>query len=458
MIRIGQQNTSGSPARRTAYFAWLSLLVATSGAAQTPDSIMQALSNWRLTVQPHTMATGTRTAQAGDVSLNATFHLHVPPQCVGARRCPLVLVPTSYPTDTWKWDSTLADRYGMLALGTNDYIPQLGLTPGDGLMVPMPSQVDSVLRAVLRTYAVDPDKIALLATGLHALRWGHLNLDVFSRIAAIDPYAYPRHLFPLMPPANARGTQVQFFISGALEDYGLGLGAFWTVKMLRDSGYVVQQVLSLKEHHHRQQDYEAAWRWLADSWATPDPQARPQPRARTDSLPLLTPEALSRMLDFWHRFLQLPDSIASMVPAPVNEVPSGRKPFLAEVPLTIGHFPVTVWMTDMVKLAAHYPAASAALQAAGLSAAQHDAYRAALVSARATWRFRDLPPENANALLQNEGLGDYPLPPPPQALAPDPASVLGRNVAFLEAHRAEADALDWWSTDRAYLQGLWVDP
>ena len=86
-------------------------LAASSAAAQTP-----AIAG-RLTVRPQTMATGTRNAAAGWQALDSAPAgsrpplIYVPPQCVGERRCPLVLhlhdrfgVPKH------------ADRYGIIGL------------------------------------------------------------------------------------------------------------------------------------------------------------------------------------------------------------------------------------------------------------------------------------------------------------------------------------------------------
>ena len=64
-------------------------------------------------------------------------------------------------------------------------------------------------------------------------------------------------------------------------------------------------------------------------------------------------------------------------------------------------------MVDMAALAAQYPSVAADLAKAGLTAQQHDAYRVALVTAYVT-------DAGADSI--------------------DPNSVLGKNVAFVDAH------------------------
>jgi hypothetical protein len=74
-------------------------------------------------------------------------------------------------------------------------------------------------------------------------------------------------------------------------------------------------------------------------------------------------------------------------------------------------------MTDMAALAARYPTVAADLQAAGLTATQHDAYRVALISA-----------------LVGRGT-------PKAAGVADPHSVLAQNMEFLRTHMDEVRTL-----------------
>lgn len=107
-------------------------------------------------------------------------------------------------------------------------------------------------------------------------------------------------------------------------------------------------------------------------------------------------------------------------------------------------------MVDISALAARYASVAAALAKAGLTAPQHEAYRVALISARvaaslAAERIRDMntPAAIAN-LTANKGvnLGDL-------VGRWDTSSVQAKNVAFLNAHADEVQALEatgMWST------------
>ena len=85
----------------------------------------------------------------------------------------------------------------------------------------------------------------------------------------------------------------------------------------------------------------------------------------------------------------------------------------------------TLLMVDMPALAARQPSVAAALQAAGLTAQQHDAYRVALASAKLT------------------GLGEQGGEPDARSWRVEPTSTLGKNVAFVHAHPDETAAFAW---------------
>jgi hypothetical protein len=168
----------------------------------------------------------------------------------------------------------------------------------------------------------------------------------------------------------------------------------------------VRTRINLRGHEDQAEDYEFFGRWLHESWATPDPAARPTPPVGADPVPLLTREALAQLTAFWVAFQQEPDSIRT----------TARWAHLREVTVTVGEERPSVVLVDMPALAAQYPSVAAALKQAGLTAQQHDAYRIALISGIVTKA------ELAGAV--------------------EPTSVVGKNIAFLGAHQEELKALE----------------
>lgn len=137
--------------------------------------------------------------------------------------------------------------------------------------------------------------------------------------------------------------------------------------------------------------------------ATPAPAAR----AVADSPAVLTVEALTHMTTFWASFVKEPDSIKT----------TGRKTNHQTLPLTIGQQQMTLpSVVNMVAMAAKYPTVAADLKQASLTAQEWQNYREALLTA---W------------IAQKSG-----------AASSIPAtSALGKNLAFLNSHKTEFDAL-----------------
>ena len=111
------------------------------------------------------------------------------------------------------------------------------------------------------------------------------------------------------------------------------------------------------------------------------------------------------MTAFWTAFTRQPDSI----------LVDGRRAQVREVIMPIGDGEISVLMANMAALAAKFPSVAAALKEAGLTAEQHDAYRFALVS----------------TFIGNK----------PYGLVSDTASVLAKNIQFMQAHPDEFKAL-----------------
>ena len=395
-----------------------------------------------LTVRPYAMATGTRTRQAGAQLLDSATQtwVYVPPQCVGTRRCPLVVTlggaaisamemvnfmrPLSY-------RRPFADRYGMILLapeavaypGVWDFISGARTGATVGSWTPLELRVtrcpdadvrniDTALKRVLKEFAIDPTRIAVEGFsngGSYALFLGRNNPQVFSRIAAVSP------VFPTAvddPPHQP----TQILISGGIAEGGRIMQTWFRIAhQLRQEGHVVDLVPGLRGHVDYQVDKDYEWGWLAQSWHLPGAQSRQAPPA-ADSDPVLTGALLAKLTTFWRRFGQEPDSIRN----------TARLAHEAPLALTVGQEPVSVVATRMTTLAAQYPSVAADLAAAGLTAAQADRLRAAVIRV---------------GLAHLVGTAAGPIAP---------TSVLGRNLALREAQNPAFAALG--------QTGLWFTP
>lgn len=351
-----------------------------------------------MSVRPREMATQTRTEQAGEFELESFRGslVYVPQQCVGTRRCPLVVFNVADTHEGQAWGPPVADKYGMIVLMPNRWLHQ-GMT---GQLIK--GDLDAALTEILRKFAIDPDKIAIMGrcgTSGEGLYSGGNGGDVFSPIALISGSIPP--LNTTHPPSKT----TEFFVdAGFLESDG----NFQAARTLREAGYQVKLAMALRGHEHQVEDYDFLGRWLQESWAVPNPAARPTPSVVADPLPLLTTEALTQMTTFWTSFLQEPESIRT----------TARRAYLREALVPVGKERSSVWIVDMPGLAAKYPSVAAGLKKAGLTAQQHEAYRVALLSAIVT-----------------QSVGD-------ETGTVEATSVLGKNIAFMEAHSSNFEALE----------------
>jgi hypothetical protein len=302
------------------------------------------------------------------------------------------------------WLPAVADKYGIIVLAA-----------GSG------SYMDSALKHVLRNFAIDPDRIAVVGNsngGGYALGQGSANPDIFSRVGGMSPssglsseLADPRH-----------NRNQQFFMStGILEKGGLDgwfSGPFSVeAEIARKAGYLVKQALIMRSHQYNAGELDLFGRWLLESWAKPDPAMRKSPPMfAVDSIPLLTLDALTKITIFWTGFMQEPDSISQIA----------RAEHQKEIVVPIGQERGSLLIMDTRIMAAKYPSVAADLKKAGLTAQQAEAYRIALITARAT----------------KQGVG--------RAGTVDSTSVMGRNIAFRHAHPNELRVLA--------KTGMWLNP
>ncbi len=397
----------------------------TFAVAQDPESL------FTLTVRPYEMATATRTATAGKQTLDGqpipllnwekAFEpkpaVYVPPQCVGTRRCPLVLLVNA-PEFPY---TQISKKYGMILAhleGTHD------TTTVDLL--------NHEMAEVLRTFAIDPDKIAIIGSCCwfghrHTItRYAAYNPSVFSLVASAT------HEFG-DPPAKTPTQRTAYFLtSGLLEQKA----NFWDVQRLRDRGYAVTFHVEFRGHSHEYEGYDFIGHWLQERWALPNPVSRPAPEVFGDP-PLLTEEVLAKMTAFWTSFQDEPDSIKT----------TARQALIREVILPVGKEQVSSSMVNMRALADAYPSVAAAFRAAHLTPEQHEAYRVALVSARVY-----------EITLQTGGRMGISADSVSRFLGIQPTSAVAKNLAFMAEYSGALKATYRTTFSKDKAAKLWTTP
>lgn len=374
-----------------------------------------------LTVRPHEIATGTRTARPGkqtlegeplappDLTEGARIHeksfVYVPQPCVGTRRCPLVVVSNG----PEKYYVHIAEKYEMI-------VAELTLDT---------AILDQELQTVLRTYAIDPDKIAIMgrcATGRATMAYGEANPNVF-RLVVVGTQENGD------PPVKVpRQMLAEYFIAGGLlKTWGDG-SVFWSVRQMRDRGYTVTHSFQFRGHSHTEEEYDFMGHWLQERWAIPNPTARPVPYTFGDP-PLLTVEVLAQMTTVWTRFMREPDSIKT----------TARQALVREVFVPVGKERISTLMVDMSALAAKYPSVAGAFNAAKLTPQQYDAYRAALASTAVYKHAFDL---GTNTMISADSVRSF--------LGVESTSAVAKNLEFMSAHPDEFSALE--------ATGMWETP
>lgn len=442
-------------ATRSAVILTEALIISTASAQQpstpesTPATGLATSAGARLTVRPHTMATGTRIDSSGLHRLRAAkdYWVYIPTQCIGTRRVPLVVYLGGAGVsamDVLDQERQFADRYGMMLLLPTAVSSQAGMWDfingwNDGrLTYALPDSawprtvlhytdtnqdeqnLDAALKEALRTYAIDPDKIALAGFsngGSFSLFLGRYNSDVFSRIAPLSA------VFPLGGD-GPRTPTTQYFLSGGIaEDMAQTVVALSAG--LQQQGYPVTTVIGLRNHVDLEADDAYMWQWLSTSWTPGHTIPTAIARASVDSDPLLTVATLQHMTTFWTRFAAEPDSIKTVA----------RMAHQTPVALQLGKQLVSVVKANIRDLAARYPSVAADLAAAGLTAHEEERYREAILRVGFT------------RLVTAPGTGDSGTPNRKVQMATTavgpivPTSVLGQNLAFRAAHAQEFKAL-----------------
>jgi predicted esterase len=368
------------------------------------------------------MATATRTDRAGQYLLDSLrkYLVYVPEQCVGMRRCPLIVFLHGAGRNAYSvmdWMRPVADRYGMIVLAGTSPSGEWTYLNADSSDKAEERQnaknIDAAMKQVLRKFAIDPNKIALAGFsngGPFASLLGGYNLDVFNRVVLMSGTIVPT-------VAGAAGVEprnkaAEYFVVAGLEESG---DEFLVTRIVQRDGHFVKHLIGLRPHANQTEEYDFVGHWLQESWATPNPADRRAPIVVANPLPVLTTEALTQMTTFWTSFMKEPDSIRT----------AARRAHLREVVVPVGNELPSVLFVNIASLAAIYPSVAADLKDAGLTSEQQDAYRVALLGAIVTGSVGRV------------------------AGTIDTTSVLGRNIAFMKAHKNEFKSLaatEIWNT------------
>jgi predicted esterase len=229
--------------------------------------------------------------------------------------------------------------------------------------------IDAAMQHVLRSYAVDPQKIALLGMsdgGSYTSFLGRNNLDVFDRLVALSP-GLPFH------GAGPANPKTRAFVLGGIAEVGFLQGALTAGDAMEKAGHQVDRALLLRGHEQRRQDYDLAFTWLKKSW-TSGSTTLPSRVVTADSVAELTVEQVQKLTTLWTALMKAPDSIRS----------AGRSTNQAQIVVPVGGTQMVLPMFDIPALAARYPSVAADLEAAGLTAKDAERFTIAALSAIAT--------------------------------------------------------------------------
>jgi predicted esterase len=344
------------------------------------------------------MTLGTKSVSGQHILNDLGDFVYVPTSAAGTRRVPLVLSFSGDDVARWR---PLADHYGMIYVALHESMQNV--LDGDELR-----EIDSALQTVLSTYAVDPDKIALLGMsngGLLTTFVGCQNLDIFSRIGLISPIPgqYPKCDDPTRPQAQ----RTQFFLTlGTGEPDGVIADVLDMIPPIRRDGHPLQTAVNLRFHQSRRKDYGPLWQWLAETWGVSQTTRPPFIPVRS-----LTIDIVARMTEFWTR-------VRTKHPRTDSDAETWPQVDEKAVTISVANERMAVYdFTDVHALAAKDVTITDALKAAKLTIQKEEEYRSALIGAYTSMRAQGARP----ALIMD--------------------SHVQHNVDFLKAHRKETDAL-----------------
>jgi poly(3-hydroxybutyrate) depolymerase len=255
-----------------------------SSAAEATQPVDAPKSAARLTVRPKAMATGTETIHAGIQRLDSLYggdslldmtYIYVPKRCVGKQRAPLlVLLHGDHMTGLKMLNEsegllqTLADSNGIILLAPTSHSDDKGwgdmhITQPPNVDVP---RIDAAIRQVLRHYAIDPERVALLGESAGAggaMDLGYVNGDVFNGTIVFSAFApfLGEHEFDVL---TQHGTPKFFIEMNVGEAVGLQMPTF--VSWMQRRGYSVTSVQDAGPHRVYKERGVAGFAWLTKNW------------------------------------------------------------------------------------------------------------------------------------------------------------------------------------------------
>lgn len=394
----------------------------------TTDSTSESLyAERRLTINPHKDATATENKEAGTKALDQFpgYFVHVPKSAVGKKRVPLVVMlhggGRNGEMEVEKFKG-LSEKYGMILLtpssntdGRWDVINGImtggvaiqdtreGFKLGAKYTLPDIPRIDSALKYVLGSYAIDPDRIALLGFsdgGSYTYFLGCRNQKVFSRIVPLSP------MIPFACDLND-SSKAEMLISAG---YGEGIAVNMVLNrtaLLQSRGHSVKTQIGIRGHIDNVEDENHVWNWLKTSWDPTDAGSIKQPNDNASKL--LTVENLDKLEKFWTEFGKLPDSLKR----------EARMAHQKEYLLNIGDMPSSVVMMDLESMEKSYNKIREILKEAGLTAEEAAEWRKSVVEVAFTQRMEERRRSEKNKYNSN----------------------LVKNIELLKAHSEKFSAL-----------------
>jgi poly(3-hydroxybutyrate) depolymerase len=225
------------------------------------------------------MATGTITVHEGMQRLDSLYggdsllakaYVYVPKKCVGKRRSPLLVILHG---SGWRFGSSAAkilqqsaDSNGVILLAPTSFSEDEGW--GDTHSATPPNvdvpRIDASIGAVLRHYAIDPERIALIGSSAGAgaaMTWGYVNGDVF-KLVIIDSGFGPERGEHQFDGLKGHGNPKFYIVSNTAEASILSPSAH----LLQRAGYSTTFVQDPYLHGLNRERAVEQFAWLVKNW------------------------------------------------------------------------------------------------------------------------------------------------------------------------------------------------
>ena len=209
--------------------------------------------------------------------------VYVPPQCVGRRQIPLVILlhgaqmnGLSMLTVDDNVFQMAADWFGFILVAPKSTRSTWQLALGRGAApaaeVEDRRRLADAVHQVMHHYDIDPARIALAGVSdgaTTALILGYVNGDRLSRVLALSPGLELGDLAPFTP----HGKPLVFIAHGDQDEVLPIANTRAIVSWLRRAGYQVTYTEDHEHHYLTKERAIAALQWLSASWPHPGPES-----------------------------------------------------------------------------------------------------------------------------------------------------------------------------------------